>query len=115
MLLTLLLPQAFTAVDGAADGFESEEEVVETAEERYERLHPEVPVVRNYEDMWMVGKMQRLRKQAEQQAEAAAARDAALQRAKQRAQDEATEAAGGESAAAAPAGAENTAPAEAAQ
>jgi hypothetical protein len=84
---------------------------VETAEERYERLHPEVPVVRNYEDMWMVGKMQRLRKQAEQQAEAAAARDAALQRAKQRAQDEAA----GESAAAAPAGAENTAPAEAAQ
>jgi hypothetical protein len=84
---------------------------VETAEERYERLHPEVPVVRNYEDMWMVGKMQRLRKQAEQQAEAAAARDAALQRAKQRVQDEA--AAAGE--AAAPAGAENTAPAEAAQ
>jgi hypothetical protein len=105
--------QAFTAVDGAADGFESEEEVVETAEERYERLHPEVPVVRNYEDMWMVGKLQRLRKQAEQQAEAAAARDAALQRAKQRAQDE--EAAATEGAAAAPAGAENVAPAESSQ
>ena len=75
-------------MDGAADGFDSEDEVVETAEERYERLHPEVPVVRNYEDMWMVGKMQRLRKLAEQRAEEAAAREAALERAKQRAQEE---------------------------
>ena len=91
-------------MDGAADGFDSEEEVAETAEERYERLHPDVPVVRNYEDMWMVGKMQRLKKLAEQRAAEAAAREAAIERAKQRAQAEAE-------AAAAPAGAE--APAEA--
>ena len=91
-------------MDGAADGFDSEEEVVETAEERYERLHPDVPVVRNYEDMWMVGKMQRLKKLAEQRAAEVAAREAAMERAKQRAQAEAE-------AAAAPAGAE--APAEA--
>ena len=75
-------------MDGAADGFDSEEEVTESAEERYERLHPEVPVVRNYEDMWMVGKMQRLKKLAEQRAADASAREAALERAKQRAQDQ---------------------------
>ena len=33
---------------------------------RYERLHPEVPVVRNYEDMWMVAKMQRMQKRAQE-------------------------------------------------
>ena len=104
--------QAFRAVDGAADGFDSEEEIRETAEERhvptrssshwaaclphrctvasnslpcaarrsYERLHPDVPVVRNYEDMWMVAKVQRMKEMAEQRAAWAAERDA--QRAK---------------------------------
>jgi hypothetical protein len=103
------LRQAFRAVDGAADGFESEEEIHETAEERhapfsddnphalpcsatirmrtdvvracicvrrYERLHPDVPVVRNYEDMWMVAKMQKMKKLAEERDAWAAERDA---------------------------------------
>ena len=59
---------AFKEVDGADEGFESEEEVRETAEDRYEREHPDVPVVRNLEDMWMVQKLQAIKKKREAQA-----------------------------------------------
>jgi hypothetical protein len=62
------LLQAFREIDGAADGFDSDEELFETAEQKYEREHPEVPVVRNLEDMWMVTKMEQLRKNKEKQA-----------------------------------------------
>jgi len=59
------------------EGYESEEAVRETADERYERLHPEVPVVRNYEDLWQVARMQSLQKQQAAREEAAAAAAAA--------------------------------------
>jgi hypothetical protein len=39
---------------------------VETPEQKFEREHPEVPVVRNLEDMWMVAKMQQEMKRREQ-------------------------------------------------
>ena len=60
--------QEFRAIDGVASGFDSDEERVETPEQRFEREHPEVPVVRNLEDMWMVAKMQQEIKRREQQA-----------------------------------------------
>ena len=41
---------------------------METPEQKFEREHPEVPVVRNLEDMWMVAKMQQEMKRREQQA-----------------------------------------------
>jgi len=53
---------AYAEVDGREDGFESDHEPVETPDERYEREHPDVPVVRNLEDMWMVAKMENLKK-----------------------------------------------------
>lgn len=58
-------PQAFAAVDGVTSGFDSEEEVEETPEQRFERENPDVPVVRNLEDMWMVTKMQQELKRRE--------------------------------------------------
>lgn len=51
---------AFRAIDGAEDGFESDDGPEETADEAYERKHPGVPVIRNLEDMWQLSKMQAL-------------------------------------------------------
>lgn len=50
------------ADDGVADGWESDDSQPETAEQRYIREHPEVPVVENLEDMWKVTKLQQERK-----------------------------------------------------
>jgi len=46
------------AADGDADGWDSEPEERETAEEKYIREHPGVAVVDNLEDMWKVGRFQ---------------------------------------------------------
>jgi len=54
--------QEFVAVDGIASGFDSDDDVKETPEQRFERENPDVPVVRNLEDMWMVTKMQQEQK-----------------------------------------------------
>ncbi len=70
---------------------------------RYEREHPDVPVVRNLEDMWMVQKMEQLKKKAELQAAWEA------ERAKRRAEVAAKSAAGGDAErSAAPAGVDVT-------
>ena len=53
------IAEAEFARDGDARGWESEEEGERlTAQERYARDHPGVPVVENLEDMWMLTKYQ---------------------------------------------------------
>lgn len=59
---------AFCA-DGDDAGWDSEEEITrkaKTAEESYLERHPNVPVVENLEDLWLVSKLQRERKKKEE-------------------------------------------------
>lgn len=60
------------AADGVTDGWDSEEEgKKETEEEAYMRKHPNVPVVENLEDLWLVSKLQQERKAKEEKEKAA--------------------------------------------
>jgi hypothetical protein len=90
---------AFREVDGDERGFESDEERRETAEEKYEREHPEVPIVRNLEDMWMVAKMENLKKKRAKEKAWRAEREARMAKAAAAAatttEEEAAAAAGG--------------------
>ena len=51
--------------DGRKDGWDSEEEVQETEDEKFSRMHPEVPVIENLEDIHKVSKVQSMRKEKE--------------------------------------------------
>lgn len=61
------LAKASFACDGATEGWESsdDEGSKPTGEDTYLKAHPGVPVVENLEDLWMVSKLQRQRKEAE--------------------------------------------------
>ncbi|QDZ21659.1 hypothetical protein HOP50_06g41860 [Chloropicon primus] len=59
------IAQAEYAADGDSDGWDSEPEEKETAEEKYVREHPDVAVVDNLEDMWKVGRYQAEKKALE--------------------------------------------------
>lgn len=52
------------AADGNLDGWDSEKEEEETADDKYARAHPDVPVIENLEDLWKVGKVQKEIKEA---------------------------------------------------
>ena len=59
------------AADGVTDGWDSDEEEKkkrkkENSEEAYLTSHPNVPVVENLEDLWMVSKLQKERKDKEE-------------------------------------------------
>ena len=56
------------AADGDLSGWDSDqEETKETKEEEYARKHPNVPVVENIEDLWLVSKLQQERKKKEEE------------------------------------------------
>lgn len=70
MALWERIAAAAYATDGATEGWDSEEEdrkKRETKDEAYMREHPDVPVVENLEDLWMVSKLQREKKAREEQ------------------------------------------------
>lgn len=55
--------------DGDETGWDSDEEIsrkAKTAEDSYLESHPDVPVVENLEDLWLVSKLQRERKKKEE-------------------------------------------------
>ena len=56
--------------DGVMEGWDSDEEErkkKETPEEKYAREHPNVPIVDNLEDVWLVAKLQQERKMKEEE------------------------------------------------
>ncbi|KAL3147634.1 hypothetical protein ABBQ38_014684 [Trebouxia sp. C0009 RCD-2024] len=54
------------AFDGVLDGWDSDSEApAESAEDKYLQAHPDVPVVDNLEDIWLVNKLQQERKAKE--------------------------------------------------
>jgi len=58
------------AVDGVTEGWDSEEDEKkkkETSEDAYINSHPDVPVVENLEDLWLVSKLQKERKAKEEE------------------------------------------------
>lgn len=58
------------AVDGVTEGWDSEEDEIkkkETSEDAYINSHPDVPVVENLEDLWLVSKLQKERKAKEEE------------------------------------------------
>ena len=70
MALWERIAAAAYAADGTTEGWNSDEEErkkKETKEEVYMREHPNVPVVENLEDLWMVSKLQREKKAREEQ------------------------------------------------
>ena len=70
MALWERIAAAAYAADGITEGWNSDEEErkkIETKEEVYMREHPNVPVVENLEDLWMVSKLQREKKAREEQ------------------------------------------------
>eukprot|EP00894_Picocystis_sp_ML_P004328 jgi/Pico_ML_1/54845/g703.t1 len=52
------------AADGNLDGWDSEKEEEETADDKYAKANPDVPVIENLEDVWKVGKVQKEIKEA---------------------------------------------------
>ena len=57
------------AQDGDTSGWDSDEgEKKETEEDAYIKSHPNVPVVENLEDLWLVSKLQQERKKKEEEA-----------------------------------------------
>ena len=58
------------ALDGVTEGWDSEEDDIrkkETSEDAYINSHPDVPVVDNLEDLWLVSKLQKERKAKEEE------------------------------------------------
>jgi hypothetical protein len=58
------------AVDGVTEGWDSEEDEIKkktTSEDAYINSHPDVPVVENLEDLWLVSKLQKERKAKEEE------------------------------------------------
>ncbi len=57
------------ATDGVTEGWDSEDDEIKkktTSEETYINSHPDVPVVENLEDLWLVSKLQKERKAKEE-------------------------------------------------
>lgn len=57
------------AADGATEGWDSDEDTdkPKSSEDEYMQKHPDVPVVENLEDLWLVSKLQNERKMKEEE------------------------------------------------
>ena len=58
---------SYFAVDGSKEGWDSDEEASKVDREKeHARAHPDVPIVENLEDLWLVSKLQQERKMKEE-------------------------------------------------
>ncbi|DBB00652.1 TPA: hypothetical protein ACH3X3_002330 [Trebouxia sp. C0006] len=62
---------AVYAVDGSMDGWDDDNKKPQSSEDKYLLAHPDVPVVDNLEDIWLVSKLQEERKAKQKEQERA--------------------------------------------